>query len=234
MAFSSDGRLHLLRMECADNAEPTGPNWWKKHRPVCRLRHLGDPDSRNTPPPEIGDFTRSINHIAMTADGRRAVVVGNYDTDPPEQAVAVFGVEDGSLVRHISSTNSISGANPVRFNFGERSFFVNLGSDRRALIALSDGHVDFNANAPRAFGLGDGYELLDGWRQQVVVARLATSPQEANNRMTIVEISNEIFSTIALLGAGREVLALVNPDATVSVVDLPMMREQFNALGLSW
>jgi hypothetical protein len=229
LAFDADGRLLLFRAETRDEKPPfgRGPDDWRKHPRVCRIRHL----RRGKAAEELARievFNRHVQAAILTPDGRHVVVQGIGGADGQQQSLRVFAVPGGQELARLPV--SLAGA------YG----WLCLDPPGQ-LLAFAPGHgrsvtlLKLPSMEPAGrleatpLALGPGAEVWGGFPSEhrfALVRRqdgavLATFPADALATSNVFDPSGDRW----IWG---------HNDGRVTMCDIRKVRQRLSEIGLGW
>jgi serine/threonine protein kinase/WD40 repeat protein len=230
LAFHSSGALLLWREEPEENAAGA------VRRRICRIRNLLGP-APSTPLAEITDLDGHLLDTLATPDGKLFLAEGTY-RGPKDQCRAVNAYDSLTGARRwsIPSTHT-----PLDGTLA-------LDSSGTVLALRTDNRPQVGSLAEVASGglLGDiqPYPVCLGPVASDLVRRGAGEPpgeehgyglfRPGDASAQLVLGMDTIPSFRPILSRDGSLLAWSNADGTVSVCDLPQLRERLSGAGLEW
>jgi WD40 repeat protein len=229
LAFDAAGRLLLFRVETRDEKPPygRGPEDWRKHPRVCRIRHLRQgEDARELA--RIDVFNRHVQTAGLSPDGRHLVVQGIGGADGQQHSLRVFAVATGEeLARLPLSALDARGWVILDPPGKVLAFAPRTNTPIRLLNVPSLEPAGRLEATPLA--IGPGAEVWGGFLEEhrfALVRRqdgavLSTFPADA-------------LATSNVFDAGGDRWIWSHNDGRVTVCDIGKVRQRLSGIGLGW
>jgi serine/threonine protein kinase/WD40 repeat protein len=230
LAFPSDGKLILFRVETRESRVPPYGTDFRKHPRVCRIRDLFGPAPLK-PIAEIGAYNRHVFAAAASADGRSFVVEGLGGPAGNERAIKMFDGSTGAERWSVTSRRTTDGT----------TLALDPGGEILAVV-LDDGPTGtlMEAASGRLLGSVEGYpgSLAPAARHwaRVMEPSLGYSLFRRGDERPLVNlgIDMEVSSVMAPFDASGGRLAWGAVDGSVLVCDLKEAQRRLAGVGLDW
>ncbi len=229
LAFRSDDKLVLFRMETASGLPPFGQVSWREHPRVSRIRHLTLPKQIKLVA-KIEEFKKHVFTAAISPDGSYIVAAGLGGPDGKHRTVRIYdgttGKEVGTLPLDRTKFEPFLRLDAT----GKILAYAPADRDQATLVDVPSRKVrGVLPNGPWSLGPGANYWVSSG---PAYPAGLTLVRRQDGKPLFRFGIDSGVNA--GPFSADGTRLAWDHADGSVTVCDIPAVQRQLAAIGLGW